>query len=106
MNFLIINKNFLAIIFGAAIIGGCIYAGIKSSDTDVNPKIVGKASVQNVALEPKTIQTLVKKEANSNNSVCGASENTVVTKVIDGDTVVVEGGWHVRLLGIDADEKG
>ena len=29
-----------------------------------------------------------------------------MTKVIDGDTVVVEGGYHVRLLGMDADEKG
>lgn len=36
---------------------------------------------------------------------CGASENTIVTKVIDGDTVIAEGGYHVRLLGIDADEK-
>lgn len=36
---------------------------------------------------------------------CGASEQSVVTKVIDGDTVVVNGGYHVRLLGIDADEK-
>jgi len=25
---------------------------------------------------------------------------------VDGDTVVVSGGDHVRLLGIDADEKG
>lgn len=30
----------------------------------------------------------------------------LVTKVIDGDTVVVEGGYPIRLLGIDADEKG
>ncbi len=30
----------------------------------------------------------------------------VVTKVIDGDTIVVEGGITVRLLGIDSDEKG
>lgn len=30
----------------------------------------------------------------------------VVTKVIDGDTIIVEGGRDVRLLGIDADEKG
>jgi len=30
----------------------------------------------------------------------------MVTKVIDGDTVVVEGGAHVRLIGIDADEAG
>lgn len=31
-------------------------------------------------------------------------ENKFVTKIIDGDTVVVAGGDHVRLLGIDADE--
>ena len=30
----------------------------------------------------------------------------VVTKIIDGDTLLVEGGEQVRLLGIDADEKG
>ncbi|MEM7819253.1 MAG: thermonuclease family protein [Candidatus Aenigmatarchaeota archaeon] len=30
----------------------------------------------------------------------------LVTKVIDGDTIIVEGGHIVRLLGIDADEKG
>ncbi len=33
-------------------------------------------------------------------------EYAVVTKVIDGDTVVVQGGNHIRLLGIDSDEKG
>jgi micrococcal nuclease len=33
-------------------------------------------------------------------------QDSIVTKVIDGDTVVVEGGDHVRLLGMDADEKG
>lgn len=30
----------------------------------------------------------------------------LVTKVLDGDTVIIEGGYSVRLLGIDADEKG
>ena len=39
-------------------------------------------------------------------SVCKASSSALVTKVIDGDTIVVEGGYHVRLLGIDADERG
>lgn len=29
-----------------------------------------------------------------------------VTKVIDGDTIIVAGGTHIRLLGIDTDEKG
>lgn len=34
------------------------------------------------------------------------SENRVfVTKIIDGDTILAE-GEHIRLLGIDADEKG
>jgi micrococcal nuclease len=34
-----------------------------------------------------------------------AKEKTVATRVIDGDTIVVEGGKTVRLLGIDTDEK-
>jgi len=31
--------------------------------------------------------------------------SAVVTKVLDGDSVIIEGGKQVRLLGIDADEK-
>ncbi len=31
---------------------------------------------------------------------------TVVTEVIDGDTLVVDSGQHIRLIGIDAPEKG
>ncbi len=30
----------------------------------------------------------------------------LVTKIIDGDTFLIEGGYPVRILGIDADEKG
>ena len=33
------------------------------------------------------------------------TKETVVTKVLDGDTIIIQGGIHVRLLGIDADEK-
>jgi micrococcal nuclease len=33
-------------------------------------------------------------------------EGIAVTRVIDGDTIVVEGGERVRLIGIDAPEKG
>lgn len=36
----------------------------------------------------------------------GDLETKFVTRVIDGDTVVIEGGESVRLLGIDADERG
>lgn len=37
---------------------------------------------------------------------CYLPSEVLVTKVIDGDTVVVEGGVEIRLLGIDADERG
>lgn len=33
-------------------------------------------------------------------------EEKLVTKVLDGDTFLIEGGHSVRILGIDADEKG
>jgi len=45
-------------------------------------------------------------EQTSDTSKCLAPEIAVVTKVLDGDTIIVEGGNHVRLLGIDADESG
>lgn len=34
------------------------------------------------------------------------TREVLVTKIIDGDTFVIEGGEHVRLLGMDTDEKG
>jgi len=40
------------------------------------------------------------------NSKCLAPSEVTVTKIIDGDTIIVEGGHHIRLLGIDADERG
>lgn len=35
-----------------------------------------------------------------------STQEVLVTKVIDGDTLIIEGGQSVRLLGIDADERG
>jgi micrococcal nuclease len=36
---------------------------------------------------------------------CGEPSDTVtVVEVIDGDTIVVEGGYHVRYIGIDSPE--
>ena len=35
-----------------------------------------------------------------------ASSRTVVTQVIDGDTVEIESGDHVRLIGVDTPERG
>jgi len=34
------------------------------------------------------------------------TEEKIVTKIIDGDTVIIEGGENVRLLGMDCDERG
>lgn len=38
-------------------------------------------------------------------SECSAPSEALVTKVIDGDTIVIEDGSHVRLIGVDADER-
>ena len=98
-NFFDKNKIFLAIIIGAIIIGGFIYFGLKDTNVAVAPESEKIISSQDQIKNDSVAQ-------NNNTAKCGASNNTVVTKVIDGDTVVVEGGWHVRLLGMDADEKG
>lgn len=42
----------------------------------------------------------------NNSSRCLAKPEVLVTKVIDGDTIVVEGGYHIRLLSVDTDEMG
>ena len=75
------NKIFIAIVIGALIIGGAIYLGLNKSDK--GNKIGGEEI-----------------------SECLAPSQVIVTKVLDGDTVIVEGGYDIRLLGIDADESG
>lgn len=39
-------------------------------------------------------------------SCSAATEISLVTRVVDGDTIIVEGGQRVRLIGINAPEKG
>ncbi len=78
------NKIPLAIIIAAFIIGAFIFAGFyitNKNDIGDNSRTTGKTiSIQ-------------------------FDDEGVVTKVIDGDTVIVN-GENVRLLGIDSDEKG
>ncbi len=33
------------------------------------------------------------------------SQLVMVTKVVDGDTIVIKGGYHVRYIGIDSPER-
>ena len=80
------NKIFLAIIIAGLIIGGTIYfSGLKE-------KPLIKQEEQPKACEniPELPDGAVK----------------LATKIIDGDTFLIEGGYSVRILGIDADERG
>jgi micrococcal nuclease len=72
------NKIFFAIILASFIIGIFIFLSFSS----YNP--------------PSSTGNLIKE----------IEGTKLVTKIIDGDTVIIEGGYSVRLLGIDADEKG
>ena len=81
------SKIILAIVAGALIIGAAIYFAPKSEP--VKPS--QPAGVSSVA---------------TSTAQCLAPEQALVTKIIDGDTIIVEGGFNVRLLGIDTDERG
>jgi micrococcal nuclease len=85
-NFLKENKIFLAIVVGALIIGGAIYF----SGQKEKPLIKEKERTQSCQNIPELPDGAIK----------------LATKIIDGDTFLIEGGYSVRILGIDADERG
>ncbi|MFH1162419.1 MAG: thermonuclease family protein [Candidatus Jorgensenbacteria bacterium] len=80
------NKLLLAVVIGALIVGGAIYFSPKSETEKQS-----QSDISSVAASP--VQCLAPAEA-------------LATKIVDGDTIIVEGGYNVRLLGIDADERG
>jgi len=82
------NKIFIGIILGALIVGGAIY---------FSSKRIKKSEIYKS-------QTIVRKCENLPELEDGAIK--LATKIIDGDTFLIEGGYSVRILGIDADEKG
>jgi len=82
------NKIFIAIVVGALIIGGVIY---------FSPKRIERPEIY-------TGETIVKTCENLPELPDGTVK--LATKVIDGDTFLIEGGYSVRILGIDADERG
>ena len=95
------SKTFWAIIIGAVIIGGFVYFGISDNKGNKQSEIASPSSADSARNDESANAGL-----SQNTAVCGTEDNTIVTKVIDGDTVVVEGGYHVRLIGMDADENG
>ncbi len=86
-NFLKENKIVLAIIIGALIVGGAIYF---SSRERVKKEEVEEKTAINCENIPELEDGAIK----------------LATKVIDGDTFLIEGGYSVRILGIDTDERG
>ncbi len=93
------TRIFFAIIIAAIIIGIYYYSNIPRNN-GIAEKVIPSTNDYSHVLKNIGIAT------SESSASCGADNNTIVTKVIDGDTVVVEGGYHVRLLGMDADEKG
>jgi micrococcal nuclease len=86
------NKIFIGIITLALIVGGAIY-------------------FSKVKIKKNLIGSLVNKEefsskACTNLPLLEDGVKKLVTKVIDGDTFLMEGGYSVRILGVDADERG
>src|SRR3989344_8143389 len=90
-----INKNKLFVAIVLVLIGITLYA-FAFLNKDFSFLLHRYIGSNNLIIEGVDIQT----------EKCRASSNTTITKVIDGDTVIVEGGYSVRLSGIDADEKG
>ena len=108
------SKIFWAIIIGAVIISAGLYFGYLTidrglqGDTESKNKLVAFLSTDKNAT---TIASVNEKTSGDRQippitTKCGAENSTIVTKVIVGDTVVVEGGFHIRLLGMDADGNG
>ncbi len=85
------NRIFLAIVVGALVIGGAIYfSGKKESPSKSAGEEVITGNSQNCGNIPELPDNSLK----------------LATKIIDGDTFLIEGGYSIRILGIDADERG
>jgi len=80
------NKISLAIIIGILVLGTTIYFWPKKTKTLKIYKETPQKTCENI---PELPDGAVK----------------LVTKIIDGDTFLIENGYSVRILGIDADER-
>ena len=82
------NKIFITIIIGVLIVGAAIYFSANKIYTgQTGVKISSEKNCENI---PEIQDGALK----------------LATKIIDGDTFLIEGGYSVRILGIDADERG
>jgi micrococcal nuclease len=65
-----------------------------------------KAIMISVLLLVVLVSGCTSTQETTGNIVASRGEPKMVTKIIDGDTIVVQGGETIRLLGMDTDEKG
>jgi micrococcal nuclease len=102
--FLARNKVVVAILVGAAIIGGSIYLSEQKGNQIINKG--NNQGVQKIKGKSNQEESSQTGEANCQN-IPELPNGTLklVTKIIDGDTFLIEGGYSVRILGIDADER-
>ncbi len=91
-----VNKIVLTVAGGAIIIGLFIFSDI------ANKFVIENIDTKN---NKKSLSSNIVANIDKPTGACLAENEVIVTKVIDGDTLIVEGGYHIRLLGIDADEK-
>ncbi|KKP33213.1 MAG: hypothetical protein A2360_04835 [Candidatus Staskawiczbacteria bacterium RIFOXYB1_FULL_32_11] len=82
------NKIFVIIILFATMVVGIVYLNIQDISESLNVS-------EDILLKDKI-----------DNKKCDFEGEVLVTKVIDGDTIIVEGGEYIRLIGIDSDEFG
>jgi micrococcal nuclease len=105
------NNVVIAILIGGAIVGGAIYfsetdniAARQKEKSTINKEI--KQGVHKVS-EKSNIEesSEAKRVACQNIPELPDGALRLATKIIDGDTFLIEGGYSVRILGIDADER-
>lgn len=94
---LIINFIFMIYYLKSVMSGGVVSENILVSQNNFSEKEENSEEVEETE---ESIEEVVE-----DNKLKYISESGFVTKIIDGDTVVIN-GENVRLLGIDADEKG
>jgi micrococcal nuclease len=82
------KNKFIVILIGILIFSIAIYFSPKRIE---KPEIyTGQTGVRNCENLPELSDGVIK----------------LATKIIDGDTFLIEGGYSVRILGVDADERG
>ena len=99
------NKLFLAIIIGAFIIGLFILAGLL-----INSKTPNKDSHLSSDKKTKTQNPTDGNEIEPLSNPTNPNKLDVyydkVSKVVDGDTIILSNNETIRFIGINAEEKG